>query len=76
MQLLSNEMITCIDFGLNYFVEDPWWISQDDWLLNDYGVWEKKRQFDGESVLLGVEKWEQKFWGYVNEVCKILIIRK
>jgi hypothetical protein len=24
--------------------------------LNDYGVWEKKRQFDGEGVLLGVEQ--------------------
>ncbi len=31
--------------------------------LNDYGVWEKKRQFDGEGVLLGVEKWEQKILG-------------
>ncbi len=33
MQLLSNELTTCIEFGLNYFgVEDPWWISQDGWL--------------------------------------------
>jgi hypothetical protein len=31
--------------------------------LNDYGVWKKKRQFDGEGVLLGVEKCEQKILG-------------
>ncbi len=39
--------------------------------LNDYGVWKKKRPFDGEGGLLGVEKWEQKIlgicqWGFVK----------
>jgi hypothetical protein len=34
-------------------------------------VWKKKRPFDGEGGLLGVEKWEQKIlgicqWGFVK----------
>ncbi len=72
MQLWSNELTTCIDFGLNLFgVEDPWWISQGDWLSKWLWCVEKKRPFDDEGGLLGVEKWEQKIlgicqWGFVK----------